>query len=96
MENKSYYDLLKESDDYNITTLIEQNKILYKNIENMNKFISSMKDIIDENNDYILENCNHKWYIDHSILDDKTVFSCSICNLQTYNKNKYNKSINKN
>ena len=55
-----------------------------------------MKDIIDENNDYILENCNHKWYIDHSILDDKTVFSCSICNLQTYNKNQYNKTINKN
>jgi hypothetical protein len=85
MSDKSYIEILQKSDNPNITFLLEQNKLLYKNIENMNNMIVSIRKVIDDNNKYIIKNCNHKWNIDHSVLDEKTVYYCSLCNSQTYN-----------
>jgi hypothetical protein len=68
-----------------IDKILELNKVIYKNIADMKNLIYSMEQIIDENKTFIMNNCNHKWFIDHTIMSERTIYSCAICNSETYN-----------
>jgi len=85
MTNLNNTKQLDESNNIQIDKILELNKVIYKNIADMKNLIYSMEQIIDENKTFIINNCNHKWLIDHTIMSERTIYSCAICNSETYN-----------
>lgn len=75
-------EIIDEDDMVDVKELIEENKILQKQIFDYSKLIKSAKISIRMNEKVIYQNCNHQWKRDWDCaFDDKCKYQCNKCGL---------------
>ena len=75
-------EIIDKDDMVDVKELIEENKILQKQIFDYSKLIKSAKISIRMNEKVIYQNCNHQWKRDWDCaFDDKCKYQCNKCGL---------------